>query len=56
MLRNIRKCTIGETHRISDIVNWDMTLDEVEKFIGVDVVREILGQRHLSEESLLEST
>ena len=56
MLRNMRKCTIGEAHCISDIVNWDMTLDELEKFIGVDVVRGILGQRHLSEESLWEST
>ena len=56
MLRNIRKCTVAEAHRISDKVNWDVTLDEMEKFIGMNIMRRISGQRDLSVKSIWKST
>ena len=34
-LRNIRKCTVVETLCISDKINWDVTLDELDKFVGL---------------------
>ena len=33
-LRNIRKCTVVDTRCISDKINWDATLDELDKFIN----------------------
>ena len=47
MLRNIRKCTVAEAHRVFGRMNWDMTLDELDKFIGLVIARAILGQRGL---------
>ena len=47
MLRNIRKCTVAEAHRVSGRMNWDMTLDELDKFIGLAIATAILGQRRL---------
>ena len=35
MLRNIRKCTVVEARCISDKINWDVTLDKLDKFIGL---------------------
>ena len=35
MLRNIRKCTVVEARYISDKINWDVTLDKLDKFIGL---------------------
>ena len=52
MLRNIRKCIVVEILCISDKINWDVTLDELDKFIA----REILGQRDLPVEGLWQST
>ena len=34
-LRNIRKCTVVEIRCISDKIKWDVTLDELDKFIGL---------------------
>ena len=56
MLRNIRKCTIAEANCISDKINSDLTLDELDKFIGLVIARGILGQRDLPVESLWKST
>ena len=56
MLRNIRKCIVVETLCISDKINWDVTLDELDKFIGLIIAREILGQRDLPVEGLWQST
>ena len=47
MLRNIKKCIVVETFCVSDKINWDVTLDELDKFIGLIVSRGILGQRDL---------
>ena len=52
MHRNIRKCTVVETRCISDKINWNVTLDELDKFIGLIIARGILGQRDLPVESL----
>ena len=52
MLRNIRKCIVVETLCVSDKINWDVTLDELDKFIGLIIAREILGQRDLPVEGL----
>ena len=35
ILRNIRKCTVVEARCISDKINWDVTLDKLDKFIGL---------------------
>ena len=56
MLRNIRKCIVVETLCISDKINWDVTLDELDKFIGPIIAREILRQRDLPVEGLWQST
>ena len=58
MLRNtcIRKCTVAEVHRVSDRMNWDMTIDELDKFIGLVIARRILGQRGFPVESLWDAT
>ena len=56
MLRNIRKCIVVETLGISDKINWDVTLDELDKFIGLINARGILGQRDLPVEGLWQST
>ena len=54
MLGNIRKCTVAEARRISIKITWDVTLDELDKFIGLVIARGILGQRTV--ESSWEST
>ena len=52
MLRNISKCIVAEAHRISGRMNWDMSLDKLDKSIGVVIATGILGQRGLAVESL----
>ena len=32
--RNIRICTVAEIHGISDKINWDMTLSDLDKSSG----------------------
>ena len=56
MLRNIRKCIVLETLCISDKINWDVTLDELDKFIKLIIARGILGHRDLPVEGLWQST
>ena len=56
MLRNKRKCTVAEAHRVSGRMNWDMTFDELDKSIGVVIATGILGQRDLPVESLWDTT
>ena len=56
MLRNVRKCTVTEAHRFSDGKIWDLTLHELDKFIGLIIARGILGQRGLPVESLWDTT
>ena len=56
MLRNIRKCTVVKARCICDQTNWDVTLDELNKFIRLISARGTLGQRDLPVESLWKST
>ena len=56
MLRNIRKCTVAEANRISDKINWNVMLDELDMFIELVIARGILGRRDLPVEILGEST
>ena len=56
MLKNIRKCIVAEAHSVSGRMNWDMTLDDLDKFIGLVIARGILGQRGLPVESLWDTT
>ena len=56
MLRNIGKRTVAEAHRVSARMNWNMTLDELDKFIGLVIARGILGQRGLSIAILWDTT
>ena len=55
MLRTIRKCTVVEARCISDKINWDVTLDKLDKFIGLISARGTSRQRDLPVESLWES-
>ena len=34
-----------EAHRVSGKLNWDVKLNELDKFIGLVIARGILGQR-----------
>ena len=56
MLKNIGKNTVAEAYRVSGRMNWDMTLDELDKFIELVIARGILGQRGLPVESLWDTT
>ena len=47
MLRNIRKYTVAEARPVCGKINWDMTLDKLDKFIELFIARAILGQRGL---------
>ena len=56
ILRNIRKWIVAEAHCVSGRMNWNMTLDELEKFIGLVIAKGILEQRGLPVESLWDTT
>ena len=46
MVRNIRKCTVADSHDFSEKINWDLILNELDKFFGLVIVRGILGLRN----------
>ena len=56
MLRSIKKCTVAKAHRVLGETNWDVILDELEKFIGLAIAKEILGESGLPLESLWDSS
>ena len=56
MLRSIKKCAVAEAHCVLGRTNWDVTLDELDKFIGLLIAGEILGERGLPLESLWNSS
>ena len=39
MLRNIRKYTAAEANRISDKINWNVELDELDKFVELVICK-----------------
>ena len=56
MLRSIKKCTVAEAHRVLGETNWDVTLDELDKFIGLIIARGISGERGMPLEGLWDSS
>ena len=42
MLRSIQKCTTAEAQRVTGDPNWRISLDELEKFLGLIITRELL--------------
>ena len=56
MVRNIQKSTVTKAHRGSSRIKWDVTLDEMDKFIRLVIARRILGQKGLPVESLWDTT
>ena len=52
MIRNIQKCTTSEAHRATGNNSWTVTLDELEKFVGLFVARGVIGERTLPIKSI----
>ena len=51
-LKNILKCTTSEAHRVTGNKSWTVTLDELEKLMGLIVARGAIGGRILSIKSM----
>ena len=47
MLINIQKCTNAEAQRVTGDPNWGISLDELEKFLGLIIARGVIGGRTL---------
>ena len=45
MLRNIQKCTVAEAQRVTGDSNWGISWNELEKFLGLCIAREVIGGR-----------
>ena len=45
MLKNILKCTTSEAHRVIGNNSWTVTLDELDKLMGLIVARGAIGGR-----------
>ena len=43
MLRHIRKCTITEGQGVTGNGKWSVSLDELDRFIGIVIVREVFN-------------
>ena len=43
MLINIKKSTIAEAQRVTDDPNWRISFDELERFLGLIIVQEVIG-------------
>ena len=52
MLRHIQKCTIAEAQRVTNDTKWTVTLDELDKFIGLVIARGVIAGRNLPIKSL----
>ena len=42
MLRNIKKCTVEEEQRRTGNQTWDVSLHELDKFIGLVIARVVM--------------
>ena len=56
MLRNIQKCTNAEAQRCTNDKNWSVTLDELDKFLGLIIARGIIGGRNMPLKSMWDKT
>ena len=45
MLRNIKKCTVEKRPNQTGDQNWDVSLHELDKFIGLVVARGVIGEQ-----------
>ena len=45
MLKNIQNCTIAEAQRVTGDPNWGISLDELDKFLGLNIARGVIGGR-----------
>ena len=52
MLQNIQKCTISEAQCVTGNIKWNVTLQELPKFISLIITRDVLGQRGMPCSSL----
>ena len=52
MLRHIQKCTIAEAQRVTNDTKWTVTLDKLDKFIGLVIARGVIAGRNLPIKSL----
>ena len=48
MRQNLQKCTVSEAHGLTENINWNVTLHELDKFIGLIITRDVVGQRILA--------
>ena len=51
-LKNILKCTTSEPHRVTGNNSWTVTLDELDKLMGLIVARGVIGGRNLPIKSI----
>ena len=56
MLRNIKKCTVEEGRRRTGDQTWDVSLDKLDKFIGLVVARGMIGGRNFPLKSFWEKS
>ena len=56
MLRHIRKCTITELQRVTGNDKWSVSLDELDKIIGLVVARGVIGGRTFPIKNLWSAT
>ena len=43
ILRNIQKCIIAEAQQVTGDPTWRVSLDELEKFLGLTIARGVIG-------------
>ena len=55
MLRNIRKCNAAEAQRVTKNSSWTISLDDLEKFIGLIIARGAIRGRNLPIKSMWDS-
>ena len=55
MLRNLQRCTIAEGHRVTG-ADWNVSLEELEKFMGLVIARGVVGGRTLPIKSMWDGT
>ena len=51
-LKNILKCTTSEAHRVTGNTNWTITLDTLDKLMGLIVACGVIGGRTLPIKSI----
>ena len=55
MLRHLQKCTIAEGQRVTG-ADWNVSLEELEKFLGLVIARGVVGGRTLPIKNMWDGT